>query len=309
MSLSRKERGFPQKLCWLPISLWKLHKDDWPVLSSGDVLSNLIKESQELCHSNWESPEKSHAKKLCWKLATDKSNQSCNLSAMLRAGRHTPERTRGSSEPAAHDMFVQTAVYQDRHVLKTVTLKTPSHNVDHRDVIQWLGNWWLFQGSKRRFVKQIPQKFQMLTRNNSGQKGSPGISCQSNYNSRHFLKHHKHRNQWSKLISLLLWRPATAPPTLHININRNRKLYREPTIPDREQQQQQPKQNLNNFSNNNNKNQYNQCSRTQMFQAARGSSSYNQLLLWVFNDGNHQLFHCPTLKRKTADEDFKRFIS
>ena len=31
-------------------------------------------------------------------------------------------------------------MYQERHVLKTVTSETPSHNVDYIDVIQWLGN-------------------------------------------------------------------------------------------------------------------------------------------------------------------------
>ena len=56
---------------------------------------------------------------------------------------------------------------------------------------------------------------------------------------------------------------------------------------------------MNNFSNNN-RNQYNQRSTTQMFQATRGSNS--QPLPWVFNDGYHQLFHCPTFKAKTADE-------
>ncbi|XP_075247080.1 uncharacterized protein LOC142340388 [Convolutriloba macropyga] len=54
--------------------------------------------------------------------------------------------------------------------------------------------------------------------------------------------------------------------------------------------------------NNNNKNQYNQRSTTQMFQATRGSNSTHQPLPCVFNDGNHQLFYCPTFKAKTADE-------
>ena len=67
-----------------------------------------------------------------------------------------------------------------------------------------------------------------------------------------------------------------------------------------QQQQQQPTQNINNSSNNNNRNQYNQRSTTQMLQATRGSN--NQPLPCVFNDGNHQLFHCPTFKAKTADE-------
>ena len=31
-------------------------------------------------------------------------------------------------------------LYQERHVLKTVTLRKPSHKFDYRDVIQWLGN-------------------------------------------------------------------------------------------------------------------------------------------------------------------------
>ena len=39
-----------------------------------------------------------------------------------------------------------------------------------------------------------------------------------------------------------------------------------------------------------------------MFEATRGSNSNNQLLPCVFNGGNHQLFHCPTFKAKTADE-------
>ena len=85
----------------------------------------------------------------------------------------------------------------------------------------------------------------------------------------------------------------------------NRQFHQHPTHSSREQQQQQqPTQNINNFSNNNNnnKNQYNQRSTTQMFQATRGSNSNNQLLPCVFNDGNHQLFHCPTFKAKTADE-------
>ena len=38
-----------------------------------------------------------------------------------------------------------------------------------------------------------------------------------------------------------------------------------------------------------------------MFQATRGRNSNNQPLPCVFNDGNHQLFHCPTFKAKTAD--------
>ncbi|XP_075255223.1 uncharacterized protein LOC142347943 [Convolutriloba macropyga] len=67
-----------------------------------------------------------------------------------------------------------------------------------------------------------------------------------------------------------------------------------------EQQQQQPTQNINNISNN--RNQYNQRSSTHMLQATRGSNSNNQSLPCVFNDGNHQLFHCPTFKAKTADE-------
>ena len=39
-----------------------------------------------------------------------------------------------------------------------------------------------------------------------------------------------------------------------------------------------------------------------MFQATRGSNSNSQFLPCVFNDGNQQLFHCPTFKAKTADE-------
>ena len=39
-----------------------------------------------------------------------------------------------------------------------------------------------------------------------------------------------------------------------------------------------------------------------MFQATRGSNSNSQPLPCVINDGNHQLFHCPTFKSKTAEE-------
>ena len=89
----------------------------------------------------------------------------------------------------------------------------------------------------------------------------------------------------------------------NFNLNGNRQFRQQPTHPNREQQQQQqPTQNINNFSNNNNKNQHNQRSTTQMFPATRGSNSNNQPPPCVFNDGNHQLFHCPTFKAKTADE-------
>ena len=89
----------------------------------------------------------------------------------------------------------------------------------------------------------------------------------------------------------------------NFNLNGIRQFHQQPTHPNREQQQQQqPTQNTNNFSNNNNKNQYNQRSTTQMFQATRGSNSTHQPLPCVFNDGNHQLFYCPTFKAKTADE-------
>ena len=64
----------------------------------------------------------------------------------------------------------QKLMYEERHVLKTVTVRKPSRNVDYRDIIQWIGNGWLFNGSKRRFVKQISRKFYLLTRNNSKQK-------------------------------------------------------------------------------------------------------------------------------------------
>ncbi|XP_075258419.1 uncharacterized protein LOC142350456 [Convolutriloba macropyga] len=89
----------------------------------------------------------------------------------------------------------------------------------------------------------------------------------------------------------------------NFNLNGNRQFHQQPTHPNREQQQQQqPTQNINKFSNNNSKNQHNQRSITQMFQATRGSNGNNQPLPCVFNDGNHQLFHCPTFKAKTADE-------
>ena len=87
----------------------------------------------------------------------------------------------------------------------------------------------------------------------------------------------------------------------NFNLNGNRQFHQEPTIPNREQQQQQPKQKIMNFSHNN-KNKYNQRGTRQVFQATRGSSSNNQPLPCVFNDGSHQLFHCPTFKGKTADE-------
>ena len=89
----------------------------------------------------------------------------------------------------------------------------------------------------------------------------------------------------------------------NFNLNGTRQFHQQPTHPNREQQQQQqqPTQNLTNFSNNN-RNQYNQRSTTQMFQATRGRKRNSQLLPCVFNDGIHQLFHCPTFKAKTADE-------
>ena len=86
------------------------------------------------------------------------------------------------------------------------------------------------------------------------------------------------------------------------NLNGTRQFHQEPTHPNREQQQQQqPTQNITNFGNNN-RNQYNQRSTKQIFQATRGSISNSQPLPCVFNDGNHQLFHCPTFKAKTADK-------
>ena len=88
----------------------------------------------------------------------------------------------------------------------------------------------------------------------------------------------------------------------NFNLNETRQFHQQPTHPNREQQQQQqPTQNIDNFSNNN-RNQYNQRSTTQMFQATRGSNSNSQRLPCVSNDGNHQLFHCPTFKAKTVDE-------
>ena len=42
---------------------------------------------------------------------------------------------------------------------KNCIFKKHQDNVDYIDVIQWLGNGWLFHGSKRRFVKQISRKF------------------------------------------------------------------------------------------------------------------------------------------------------
>ena len=87
----------------------------------------------------------------------------------------------------------------------------------------------------------------------------------------------------------------------NFNLNGTRQFHQQPNHPNREQQQQQ-QPTLNNFSNNNNRNQYNQRSTTQMFQATRGSNSNNQPLPCVFNDGNHQLFHCPMFIAKTADE-------
>ena len=97
---------------------------------------------------------------------------------------------------------------------------------------------------------------------------------------------------------------STASDTHQLNFNSNgtRQFHQQPIHPNREQQQQQqPTQNITKFSDNN-KNQYNQRSTTQMFQATGGSNSDNQPLPCVFNDGNHQLFHCPTFKAKKADE-------
>ena len=125
-------------------------------------------------------------------------------------------------------------------------------------------------------------------------------------------------NQWTKEIAEAHERSThqrrswtslnTANDTNQQNFyfNGNRQFYQEPTIPNREQQQQQPKQNIinlnnNNNNNNNNRSQHNQRTTTQMFQATRGSNSNSQPLPCVFNDGNHQLFLCPTFKGKRAD--------
>ena len=97
---------------------------------------------------------------------------------------------------------------------------------------------------------------------------------------------------------------STASDTHQRNFNSNgiRQFQQQPTHPNREQQhQEKPTQNITNFSNNNG-NQYNQRSTTQMFQATRRSNSNSQPLPCVFNDGNHQLFHCPTFKARTADK-------
>ena len=112
--------------------------------------------------------------------------------------------------------------------------------------------------------------------------------------------HERSTHQGRSSISL-----STASDTYQRNFNLHgtRQFHQQPTHPHREQQQQQqPTQNINNFSNNNNGNQYHQRSPTQMFQATRGSNSNSQPLPCVFNDGNHQLIHCPTFKAKTADE-------
>ena len=88
----------------------------------------------------------------------------------------------------------------------------------------------------------------------------------------------------------------------NFNLNGTRQFHQQTTQPNREQQQQQqPTQNITNFSNNN-RNQYNQRSKTKMFQATRGSNRNSQPLPCFFNDGNHQLFHCPTFKAKTTDK-------
>ena len=95
---------------------------------------------------------------------------------------------------------------------------------------------------------------------------------------------------------------ASDPHQRNFNLNGNRQFHQQPSHPNREQQQQQqPTQNITKFSNNN-RNQCNQRSTSQMFQATIGSNSNSQNLPCVFNDGNHQLFHCPTFKAKTADE-------
>ena len=97
---------------------------------------------------------------------------------------------------------------------------------------------------------------------------------------------------------------STASDTHQRNFNftGTRQFHQQPTHPNREQQlQQQPTQNITNFSNNN-WNQYSQRSTRQIFEATRASSSNSQPLPCVFNDGNQQLFHCPTFKANTVDE-------
>ena len=49
-------------------------------------------------------------------------------------------------------------LYQDARA-ENCYFETQSLNVDYRDVIQCLENGWPFDGSKRRFVKQISWNF------------------------------------------------------------------------------------------------------------------------------------------------------
>ena len=52
--------------------------------------------------------------------------------------------------------------------------------------------WMTFHSSRRRFVKKILQKFQLLAKCNSGQSGAQAYRAKANITQGSYLKHHEH---------------------------------------------------------------------------------------------------------------------